>query len=202
MTSGVEVRREARGRRAEITRAAYGVMARHGVHRASLKMVAVEAGVSKALVLYHFGSKDNLVLAALEWALAGTAARIRSSLADTPAGRSSIAKLMDAVWVGPVQNRDFFRFYLDGVEHQTRAPDFARLGAASRQAINGHYVEVIEAGVGAGAFDVADSSEAASQMRALIEGMFLQWLQTDDWSTNHGDFRDNCLAGVLLLLGA
>ena len=44
--------------------------------------------------------------------------------------------------------------------------------------MNSFYREVIVAGVEAGVLDVDDPTAAAIQMRAVIEGMFLQWLQT------------------------
>ena len=188
------------GRRSAILRAAYRVMAREGVHRTPLDRVAAEAGVSKGLLLYHFHSKDALVFAAMEWVLNATAARIRKALADIVDPADAISVVIDAVWIGPEANRDFFRFYLDGVEHQTRSPGFDDLGHTATVIINGLYQEVIETGVNAGVLDVADSVSAAIDMRALIEGSFLQWLQTDDWQNNHAGFRERCRSAVLVQL--
>lgn len=188
------------GRRSAILRAAYRVMAREGVHRTPLDRVAAEAGVSKGLLLYHFHSKDALVLAAMEWVLNATAARIRKALADIVNPADAISVVIDAVWIGPEANRDFFRFYLDGVEHQTRSPGFDDLGHTATVIINGLYQEVIETGVNAGVLEVADSVSAAVDMRALIEGSFLQWLQTDDWQNNHAGFRERCRSAVLVQL--
>ena len=168
-------------RRDAILRAAYRVMAREGVHRTPLDRVAAEAGVSKGLLLYHFNSKDELFLAAMEWVLDATAERVRKSLADVADPAEAISAVIDAVWIAPEANRDFFRFYLDGVEHQTRSPGFDDLGTTATTIINGLYQEVIEAGSDAGVFAVDDPASAAVDMRALIEGTFLQWLQTDDW---------------------
>ena len=190
------------GRRSAILRAAYRVMAREGVHRTPLDRVAAEAGVSKGLLLYHFHSKDALVLAAMEWVLNATAARIRKALADIVDPADAISVVIDAVWIGPEANRDFFRFYLDGVEHQTRSPGFDDLGHTATVIINGLYQEVIETGVNAGVLDVADSVSAAVDMRALIEGSFLQWLQTDDWHNNHASFRERCRSAVLVQLSS
>ena len=111
-------------RRADLIHAAYQVMARDGVHRAPLQEIAAAAGVSKGLLIYHFQTKDGLVLAALDWVLAMTEARIRERLASAPSPAEAISTVVDAVWVGPEANRDFFRFYLDGVEHQARSPEF------------------------------------------------------------------------------
>lgn len=190
------------GRRSAILRAAYRVMAREGVHRTPLDRVAAEAGVSKGLLLYHFHSKDALVLAAMEWVLNATAARIRKALADIVDPADAISVVIDAVWIGPEANRDFFRFYLDGVEHQTRSPGFDDLGHTATVIINGLYQEVIETGVNAGVLEVADPVSAAVDMRALIEGSFLQWLQTDDWQNNHAGFRERCRSAVLVQLSS
>ena len=187
-------------RRSDILRAAYRVMASDGVHRAPLTRVAKEAGVSKGLLLYHFHTKDALVLSALEWVLNATADRIRLALDEGPDPAEAISVVIDAVWVGPERNRDFFRFYLDGVEHQTRSPEFDELGARARAIINGLYREVIESSTAAGALAVGDSEAAATNMRAIIEGHFLQWLQTDDWKTNHAVFRERCRSAVSALL--
>ncbi len=187
-------------RRREILRAAYRVMAREGVHRTPLDRVAAEAGVSKGLLLYYFHSKDALALAAMEWVLNATAARLRKALADIDDPADAISVVIDAVWIAPAANRDFFRFYLDGVEHQSRSPGFDNFGRTVTTIINGLYQEVIATGLRAGVLDVSDPVSAAIDMRALIEGSFLQWLQTDDWQNNHADFRERCRSAVLLQL--
>lgn len=188
-------------RRGAILRAAYRVMAREGVHRTPLDRIAAEAGVSKGLLLYYFQTKDALALAAMEWVLNATADRVRKALADIADPADAISAVIDAVWIAPEANRDFFRFYLDGVEHQTRSPGFDELGRTAAVIINGLYQEVIEAGSIAGVFAVSDPAFAAVDMRALIEGSFLQWLQTEEWQDNHAIFRERCRAAVLTQLG-
>ena len=192
----------AEGRRAELIRVAYRVMARDGVHRVPLQQISTGAGVSKGLLIYHFQTKDGLVLAALEWVLESTEARIRSHLAESDDPISAISKVVDAVWVGPEANRDFFRFYLDGVEHQARSAEFDEFAGRGRSIMNTFYREVIVAGMEAGVLDVGDPTVAAIQMRAVIEGMFLQWLQTSDWRTNHQEYKDHCRRALLRVLGA
>ena len=189
-------------REMEIIRSAYRTMARRGSHRMSLQDVADEAGVSKALVLYHFGSKDALLLAAMKWAVERTAERIRSGLESGGSPREQIAALVDAIFIEPKANRAFYLFYLDLVEHAGRIPSFGELSTMLIEIINGLYREVIADGVQEGVFDVPDIEVAARNMRALIEGTFLQWMQTDNWRDNHGTWKDQCRDGLLRLLGA
>jgi AcrR family transcriptional regulator len=200
----IQARARARSedRRAELIRAAYKVMARDGVHRVPLQQIASEAGVSKGLLIYHFQTKDGLVLAALEWVLETTESRIRDLLARSSDPTGAISTVVDAVWVGPEANRDFFRFYLDGVEHQARSPEFDEFADRAGSIMNSFYREVIVAGVEAGGLRVEDPTAGAIQMRAVIEGMFLQWVQTHDWRSNHKHYKEWCRQALLRTLGA
>ena len=202
MTEAPTRAQAAQDRRAELIRVAYRVMARDGVHRVPLQQISTEAGVSKGLLIYHFQTKDGLVLAALEWVLESTEARIREHLAESDDPVTAISKVVGAVWIGPEANRDFFRFYLDGVEHQARSPEFDEFADRARSIMNTFYLEVIVAGMKAGVFDVEDPTVAAIQMRAVIEGTFLQWLQTSDWRTNHQDYKEHCRQALLRVVGA
>lgn len=189
-------------REIDIIRSTYRMMAGLGSHRLTLLDIAAEAGVSKALLLYHFGTKEALLHAAMQWALERTAERIRRRIEPGMTGEEAITALIDAVFVGADINRDFYLFYLDLIEYSARVPDFGELSTMLTEIINGLYAEVIEAGVKDGSFEVAHPHLAARHMRALIEGTFLQWMETDDWRENHGAWRDDCRAAILALLGA
>lgn len=167
----------------------------------SLQDVADEAGVSKALVLYHFGSKETLLLAAMKWAVERTAARIREGLDSEEAPSDQIGALIDAIFIDPEANRDFYLFYLDLIEHAGRVPSFSELSAMLIEIINGLYRHVIAEGVERGIFHVPDVEVAGRNMRALIEGTFLQWIQTDDWRVNHEAWKQQCRDALLRLLG-
>ena len=193
---------ERSSREIEIIRSAYRTMARRGSHRMSLQDVADEAGVSKALLLYHFGTKDALLFSAMKWALERTAQRIRDKLDPGGSPDEQIAALIDAVFIEPEANRGFYLFYLDLIEHAGRAPGFGGLSTMLEEIINGLYREVIASGVQDGKFNVPEPDVAARHMRALIEGTFLQWIQTDDWMDNHHLWKEQCQQALLRLLGA
>jgi len=188
-------------REMEIIRSAYRTMAKRGSHRMSLQDVADDAGVSKALVLYHFDTKDGLLLSAMKWAVERTAVRIREGMESGRTPEAQISALVDAIFIDPDANRDFYFFYLDLVEHVGRVPSFGQLPVMLREIINGLYRDVIAEGVDKGVFRVADVDIAARNMRALIEGTFLQWVQTNDWQRNHGDWKKQCRLALLRLLG-
>jgi TetR/AcrR family transcriptional repressor of bet genes len=61
-------------RRAQIVKAAYDVASRKGLARLTVRQVAAKARLSAGLVLFHFKTKDDVILALLEWLLATTIA--------------------------------------------------------------------------------------------------------------------------------
>lgn len=189
-------------REMDIIRSAYRMMANRGSHRMSLRDIADEAGVSKALLLYHFGTKDALLYAAMQWALERTAQRIRERLRSSDDPRQAITALIDAIFIDAEANREFYLFYIDLVEHVGRDPSFGALSTLLSDIINGLYAEVIEDGARTGVFVVDDIEVAARNMRSVIEGTFLQWIQTESWRSNHPVWKRQCRDAVLRLLGS
>jgi AcrR family transcriptional regulator len=185
-----------------LVRSAYRVITRQGSHRLTLQDVADEAGVSKGMVLYYFQTKDNLFLTTMRYALERTGDRIRERIAGVADPQQVIAALVDAIFIDPERNRDFFLLYIDLIEHAARVPSFSRLPTLSTEIINGLYEEVIRDGVARGGLVVDDPSAAAAAMRAQIDGTFLAWLLEEDWKAAHPRYKVECLQSLLRLLGA
>ena len=194
---------ELSARAVDLVRSAYRVMAARGSHRLSLQDVADAAGVSKGLVLYHFKSKDRLLITTMNWALVRTAERIRQrleGLGERLDAQQAVGALVDSIFVGPEPNRRFQLVYLDLCEHAARDEAFHELPTMTRRIMLGLYREVVADGVGRGIFDVDDPDEAAAHMRALIDGTLLSWAQRPDWAEAHADARSSCASGLLRLL--
>lgn len=68
--------------RERLVTATVDMVARRGVAAASLADIAGRVGVSKQTVLYHFGSKDDLVDGAIEVAVDELAATLRGAAGD------------------------------------------------------------------------------------------------------------------------
>ena len=165
-----------------------------------LEEIAEHAGLSKGLILYYFKTKENLVLATMSWALDATAERVRQAMAGaaTPEGR--LLAMIDGIWSGAETNRRFFLLYLDLAGHAARLHQFKQLSATFHSLVNALYAEVIAVGITAGAFGGVDPDEGAAALRAIIEGLFLQWLQEADWERLHPWYRDACKRAALAYL--
>lgn len=184
----------------KLVQGTYRLMARVGAQQLSLRRIAKELNVSPPLIVYHFGSRENLLVETMHWALAGTVRRIRGRVAGITDPEQALAALMDAVFVGPRENRDFHLIYMDLVQYAIREPSFTGLTELLREHINGSYAAVIADGVRAGVFEVDDVDLAARRARALVEGEFLQWIQTEDWQESHAALRDECHEALLRLI--
>jgi AcrR family transcriptional regulator len=184
----------------KLIRGTYGVIARLGTQQTSLRRVAKEIGVSPQLLVYHFGSRENLLVETIRWACAGTVRRIHRKVAGITDPEAALSALLDAVFVDPQANRDFHLVYLDLVQYAVRHASFTGLSDMLRENINGSYASVIRAGVDAGVFDVADVDLAARQARSIVEGGFIQWLQTDNWAETHAALRRDSHTALLTLL--
>jgi len=184
-----------------LVRTGYQVFSEQGIDGASLQEIADRAGVSKGLILYHFGSKEEFALATMRWALTRTADRIRRSLAGAASPQDRISAMLRAIFHDAEANRRFYLTYLDLLARGARVDSFGALNDTFRTIVNALYRDVVVQGIDAGTFDVTDPDEAAEAVRAIIDGTFLLWLQESDWRGEHVAYRTRCERTLLRYLG-
>ena len=186
---------------AHLVRSAYKVMGEKGMGGLSLQDVADEAGVSKAILPYYFSSKENLILLTMRWVLARVAERIR---AETFSGAASapekVSAMIDAIFVNPESNRRFYLVFFDFLGYAARNDRFGDVGATFHEICNGLYAEVVKVGQEEGAFARRDPREAAAVVRAMVDGLFIQWIQDKGWRDSHERCREACKRAVLAYL--
>ncbi|TCJ14860.1 TetR family transcriptional regulator [Rubrobacter taiwanensis] len=183
-----------------LIRSAYRVMGEKGTGNFSLQDVADRAGVSKAILPYYFGSKENLILLTMRWVLTRVEERIRAAIAGATTAEGKVSAALDAIFVGPEANREFYLTYLDLLGYAARVDSFGDVGVAFRDIINDLYADIIRQGEKEGVFRVGEVEEAAATMRAIIDGLFIQWVQERDWRKLHPRYREVCKRSVLTYL--
>ena len=102
-------------RRAQLIQAAAAAFARGGFAATGLDDVAVQAGVTRAIIYRHFASKDELYRAVLEETQAGLRSRVGSPDAYT-------ADTVQALVAAACENPDGFRLLFRHAQHE---PEFA-----------------------------------------------------------------------------
>jgi TetR/AcrR family transcriptional regulator, fatty acid metabolism regulator protein len=184
-------------RQEELLRVAYRLMATKGMHRMTLQDVADEAGMSKANVVYHYKTKEDLVLTAMQWVLERVAARVVEATESTAGREAKIRAMIDAIWVDPQRNRTFYVVYAELIVHSSRDRRFAALNDWFREIVTGQYARVIGSTNKRSRKSVAES---AMVVRALIDGLFLQWLEEPDWQARHGEYKRLCARSIIAYL--
>jgi len=189
-------------KQARLIRSAYKVMGEKGLSHLSLQDVADEAEVSKAILPYYFESKENLILLTMRWVLARVAQRIREAIDEVDTAEEKVSAMVDAIFVGPESNRRFYLVFFDFLGYVARNDRFADVGATFHEICNDLYAGVIRLGQEEGVFHKVDAGEAATVVRALVDGLFTQWVQDKDWKKSHAECREVCKRSILTYLSA
>jgi AcrR family transcriptional regulator len=159
-------------RREELLRAAVGQIEVRGVAAVRIADVASALGVSNALVLYHFSTKEKLVAAAFTYAAEGDLAHLRKLL-----GRRTTAlrRLRSAVrWYAPTGQAKGWRLWIEGWAAALRDPALQEVTRDLDRRWKAALAEVIAEGVAAGEFRCPDPTAAALRLTALLDGLAVQ----------------------------
>jgi len=183
-----------------LVRAAYRLIASKGIERTTLQDITDAAGVSKALAVYYFKTKENLVLATIRWVLGRVAERMTDVVASVEAPERKVHAMVDAIFVDPRRNRDFYLAYTALIGEAARHERFNELNVTFRSIMNAAYADLIRSGDGT-VFAVDSIEEGAMGVRALIDGLFLQWLEESEWSALHERYKAMCVRAILRYLG-
>ncbi|MER7918777.1 MULTISPECIES: TetR/AcrR family transcriptional regulator [unclassified Streptomyces] len=159
-------------RQGELLRAAVEQIEARGVAAVRIADVAAALGVSNALVLYHFSTKEKLVAAAFAHAAEGDLAQLRKLL-----GRRTTAlrRLRAAVrWYAPTGQAKGWRLWIEGWAVALREPALREVTRDLDRRWKAALAEVIAEGVAAGEFACPDPQAAALRLTALLDGLAVQ----------------------------
>jgi AcrR family transcriptional regulator len=186
-------------RKTEILEAAVQVIIDVGFTEMTVADVAKVAGVSTALVHYHFSSKVDLITAAVRVACDDDR-DLRDSIADGP---GSVVHRLDRVLCGSLPSDGSDGSWLLWIETWGETRRLPALREAMTE-LTEHEIEVIHRlfaeGVSAGEFACTDPAQAAARLSALRDGLAIQQtLFGGDQSPD--DFVDEFRGGICNELG-
>ncbi|MBA9057365.1 MULTISPECIES: TetR/AcrR family transcriptional regulator [Streptomyces] len=159
-------------RQGELLRAAVEQIEARGVAAVRIADVAAALGVSNALVLYHFSTKEKLVAAAFAHAAQDDLACLRKLL-----GRRTTAlrRLRAAVrWYAPTGQAKGWRLWIEGWAVALREPALREVTRDLDRQWKAALAEVIAEGVSTGEFSCPDPQAAALRLTALLDGLAVQ----------------------------
>ncbi len=184
-------------RRLALLKAAFREVAEKGFSEVTLDDIARRAGVSKGVTLYYFDSKDALFRELFSWLIDSIHARMREAVAGEADPVAKVRALVALIFPSPSKNRAFFRAFVDFCGLAARREPFRevneRFYAGCREIDGG----IVEEGMRLGTFVVRDAKEAGSTMRAIFDGLMMQWLSEKDLEATFGTYRDRCERQIL-----
>jgi AcrR family transcriptional regulator len=134
--------------------------------------VARAAGVSQALMFYHFASKDRLLAQAFTWAADQELARIDSILDDPGPPLHKLRKVLR--WYAPSGAARSWPMWVGYWAESMRNPELEKVSRRLDLRWKEALAEVITLGVKDGDFECEDPTGAAWRLIALIDGLAVQ----------------------------
>ncbi|MER7396470.1 TetR/AcrR family transcriptional regulator [Streptomyces sp. NPDC000151] len=159
-------------RREELLRAAIEQIEARGVAAVRVSDVASALGVSNALVLYHFSTKEKLVAAAFAHAAEADLAHLRRLLGRRT---TAVRRLRAAVrWYAPTGQAKGWRLWIEGWAAALRDPVLRETAGGLDQQWKRALADVMAEGAAAGEFHCPDPEASAWRLTALLDGLAVQ----------------------------
>ncbi|MCP3818276.1 TetR family transcriptional regulator [Streptomyces sp. A3M-1-3] len=166
------VRLSVEERREELLRAAVEQIEVRGVDAVRISDVASALGVSNALVLYHFATKEKLVAAAFHYAAHGDLAHLHRLLNRRT---TAVRRLRAAVrWYAPTGSAKGWKLWIEGWAAALREPALRDVTRDLDLQWKAALTKVIAEGTAAGEFPCPDPAAAAWRLTALLDGLAVQ----------------------------
>jgi AcrR family transcriptional regulator len=171
---------ERAGARRRILDAAVARIAREGIDEVRIARIAMDAGVSPALVHYHFESRDALLVEALEhsYEIAGDTRTTDPEDAGAPAAER-LRAIIDSCLPVPGMQRDDWLLWVELWLRAARHPELAEAATRLYGRLHEWVGDSIAFGVAGGEFAAVDSDQLADHLLALMDGYGLRVLIGD-----------------------
>ncbi|MGI5261824.1 TetR/AcrR family transcriptional regulator [Streptomyces angustmyceticus] len=165
-----------RARRQQLIDATVDLISTRGYPATSLSAIAERAGVSKAAVLYHFSSKDNLTRAALEQVMAQFREYVDACLARADGPRAAIVAYVRAMIGYQQAHRRQVRVITEMLLDDDGGTRLKTPGSHDTHGRWQHLAELLTAGQQAGVLREFDVQTVALAIGGAIDGVIAHWL--------------------------
>ncbi len=163
-------------RRDQMLVAAAELIAERGFSETRIADVAKRVGASPALVIYYFGTKDNLLTEALRYSEDNFYVACNEMLASTPGVRERLESLVRLTCVPQGDDEIlgawglWFDLWAQAFRHPQVAKDRVELEERWRATIQG----VVKDGIAAGEIEKVDAEDFAITWAVVLDGLSIQ----------------------------
>ena len=167
-------RKNAQERRVEILGETLGVIREKGMDAFRIADVAAAMGVSPALIIYHFESKEKLLAESLTHAAERDLLKLRHIMRQPAA---PARRLMAALqWYAPTGQARGWKIWVDAWSASMRDPVLVRVLSDLQAQWTAAISAVIDEGVVDGVFISANSQHTAIRLTSFLDGLAVRSL--------------------------
>ncbi|MEV0112660.1 TetR/AcrR family transcriptional regulator [Streptomyces sp. NPDC050844] len=163
-------------RRSQLIECTIDLISTKGHPATSLAAIAERAGLSKAAVLYHFSSKDNLTRATLEHVLAEFTAYVNERVAAEPDPRAAVVAYVRAMIGYQQANRRHVRVITEMLLDDEGGTRLKTPGGHDTAGRWNALADLLAAGQQAGQFREFAPATVALAIGGSIDGVVAHWL--------------------------
>jgi AcrR family transcriptional regulator len=161
----------------DLLRTAVEVILERGFANTRTADVAKAAGVSQALVFYHFATKEALMTQAFAYAAERDLEKLQAVVEAKATPTEKLRRLIRLL--APQGRSNSWLIWIDGWSEALRSPELERLSRRLDLRWKEAMIEVISAGVDDGSFKCDDPAGAAWRLNCLIDGLAVQLMVHD-----------------------
>ncbi|MFK3980550.1 TetR/AcrR family transcriptional regulator [Micromonospora sp. NPDC050397] len=165
-------RRAAEVRLDALLRTACAVIRERGLANTRTADVAQAAGVSQALVFYHFATKERLLAQAFAYAAEQDLARLDTVVRSSAGPLEKLRRVLKLY--APTGRAKSWGMWIDGWSESLRTPELEKVSRRLDLRWREDLADIIAAGVREGVFTCDDPAGAAWRINALIDGLAVQ----------------------------
>ena len=183
-------------RKNQILQAAMNVFSRLGFHTARMDDIVTESGLSKGTIYWYFNSKDEIIIAILDYLFGQELDEMNNLLVAPGTARQRLMILFEQL-IGEARRMQrhiplMYEFYALAFRHTTVRMSMQRYLRAYLDILE----PLIQQGMDGGEFQPGNARQLALTSGSIFEGTLLLWIYdpvTVDWETQ-------IRAGIDLLL--
>ena len=161
-------------RRDQMLEAAAALIAERGFSETRITDVARRAGASPALVVYYFGTKDQLLTEALRWSETSFYDMADRMLDETPGVQERLERIMQMTFVAEEGDSSSWGMWFDLWAQAFRHPQVSKDRLELDNRWRAVLVRIVEDGIAAGEVDEVDARAFAVAWSALLDGLSIQ----------------------------
>ncbi|MEV0810100.1 TetR/AcrR family transcriptional regulator [Micromonospora sp. NPDC050200] len=165
-------RRAADVRLDSLLRTACDVIVERGLANTRTADVAQAAGVSQALVFYHFATKERLLAQAFAYAVEQDLARLDAVIRSSAPPLTKLRRILRLYT--PAGRSTSWSMWIDGWAESLRTPELEKVSRRLDLRWRQDLASVIADGVADGTFVCADPAGAAWRISAVMDGLAVQ----------------------------